>query len=224
MSLRTGLVSTNGLFREALHHLLSDTVIEFILSTKTIRQAIDAARRKAAALDILLVETPHNEETLGPSLRELKRDHPDAKCVLLDLEFDFRRLCWAYSHGVDGVLETRVSRDVLIESIILVSQGEKVFPSSLAMLLGELGKKNSTERFNDARPPHGAFSNREQEIIRCIVEGLANKQIAKSLNLTEATVKMHLKAIQRKVGAANRTQIAVWAVESGLSAPLATMA
>jgi two-component system nitrate/nitrite response regulator NarL len=57
------------------------------------------------------------------------------------------------------------------------------------------------------------FSNREAEILRCIMQGEPNKVIARKLEVTEATIKVHVKAILRKIGVGNRTQAAMWATE-----------
>ena len=62
-----------------------------------------------------------------------------------------------------------------------------------------------------------ALSQRELDIIRRVADGHSNKIIAKDLAITEATVKVHLKTVLRKLGAANRTQVAIWAVQHGLT-------
>ena len=55
------------------------------------------------------------------------------------------------------------------------------------------------------------FSNREAEILECLTRGEANKLIARKFDITEATVKVHIKAILRKIQVKNRTQAAIWA-------------
>jgi two-component system, NarL family, nitrate/nitrite response regulator NarL len=74
-----------------------------------------------------------------------------------------------------------------------------------------------------AEPQEASFSEptlsaREEAILRGLVEGHPNKVIANSLNITEATVKVHVKAILRKIRAKNRTQAAIWAVKHSLTA------
>jgi DNA-binding CsgD family transcriptional regulator len=62
--------------------------------------------------------------------------------------------------------------------------------------------------------PH--LSGREQQVLTCLAHGETNKEIARSLfNITESTVKVHLKAILRKIGANNRTKAAIWALMNG---------
>ena len=64
------------------------------------------------------------------------------------------------------------------------------------------------------RVRHG-LSEREEQILKGLVKGLSNKIIARKLDIAEATVKVHMKSILRKIRVANRTQAAVWALERG---------
>ena len=59
-----------------------------------------------------------------------------------------------------------------------------------------------------------SFSNRENQILKLLKEGISNKLIARSLTLSEATVKVHVRSIFLKTGAKNRTQVALWATDS----------
>ncbi|MGC2074916.1 MAG: response regulator transcription factor [Xanthobacteraceae bacterium] len=60
------------------------------------------------------------------------------------------------------------------------------------------------------------LSHREHQVLICIAHGQSNKGIARAYDISEATVKVHLKAILRKTNAQNRTQAAIWAIEHGL--------
>jgi two-component system, NarL family, nitrate/nitrite response regulator NarL len=70
----------------------------------------------------------------------------------------------------------------------------------------------------EGRKAHN-LSPRESEVLDCLMQGAPNKIIAWKFGLTEATVKVHLKAILRKLGAKNRTQAAVWATNCSFDAP-----
>ena len=59
------------------------------------------------------------------------------------------------------------------------------------------------------------LTRRESEILDCLTAGASNKQIARDLGITEATVKIHMKSLIRKIGVRNRTQAALWAINSG---------
>jgi two-component system nitrate/nitrite response regulator NarL len=64
-----------------------------------------------------------------------------------------------------------------------------------------------------AAAPH--LSPREQSILRCLIEGDSNKRIARKIDIAESTVKVHVKAILRKIRVQNRTQAAIWAMNNG---------
>ena len=101
--------------------------------------------------------------------------------------------------------------EALIQSLQLVTLGEKVFPTNLATMLLDM---------NAPGPQHsiGGLSPREQEILQALVTGASNKLIAIRLGITEATVKVHLKTLLRKIDVNNRTQAAIWAMNNGFSA------
>jgi two-component system, NarL family, nitrate/nitrite response regulator NarL len=113
---------------------------------------------------------------------------------------------------LSGILTYDLSADALVRSLFLVAAGERVFPHDLA-----LGRKSSAPSFED-RSNDARLSPREKEILSQLVEGHSNKLIARHLGITEATVKVHLKSVQRKIRVENRTQAAIWAI-ANLSAP-----
>jgi two-component system nitrate/nitrite response regulator NarL len=67
------------------------------------------------------------------------------------------------------------------------------------------------------RVRHG-LSEREEQILKSVVKGHGNKMIARTLDIAEATVKVHMKSVLRKIRVANRTQAAIWALENGYAA------
>ncbi len=91
--------------------------------------------------------------------------------------------------------------------------GEKVFPTHLAQLLVS---SRGDELGQDVPPRRKGLSQREVQILRCLLNGNSNKMIANHLNITEATVKVHLKSLLRKINASNRTQAAIWALNNGI--------
>jgi two-component system nitrate/nitrite response regulator NarL len=108
----------------------------------------------------------------------------------------------------------------LIRSLELVMLGEIVLPPSLVLSAmedlsyrgGYLGGCLNEQEGCDLKGRK--LSNRESEILLCMKEGAPNKLIARKLNLSEATVKVHVKAILKKIGAMNRTQAALWAAQN----------
>ena len=82
--------------------------------------------------------------------------------------------------------------------------GEAILPSDIVLTI-------ATGREEALHLQRGKLSNREAEILVFLKEGAPNKVIARSLNLSEATIKVHIKAILKKAGVRNRTQAALWA-------------
>jgi two-component system nitrate/nitrite response regulator NarL len=206
-SSRTLLIEPNRLFRQGLKHLLSDTCFEVDAEFTTVELALDAGET-AGTPDLVISGQPVKDEA---DLRALREVFPTARIVVLadDLSVDVLRA--AMGGGADGFLIKSVSPEALIQSLQLVLLGEKVFPTNLAAMLPNMSA---------AGPQHSVrgLSPREHEILQALVTGASNKMIAIKLGITEATVKVHLKTLLRKIDVNNRTQAAIWAMNNGLTA------
>jgi DNA-binding CsgD family transcriptional regulator len=91
--------------------------------------------------------------------------------------------------------------------------GEKMLPGSLAAVLASnyrdfVSSKLTNDQCN--------LTDRERQILRCLLNGHSNKVIARVLEITEGTVKVHLKILMKKISAVNRTQAALWARSQGI--------
>jgi two-component system nitrate/nitrite response regulator NarL len=123
-------------------------------------------------------------------------------------------LARALNAGADGFLLKSMSSEALVASLRLVDLGEKVFPTKLATMItsGQIDPTDAEVRVASVK----GLTEREREIMRCLVHGESNKMIARQLGITDAMVKVHLKAVLRKLNVSNRTQAAIWAVRNGL--------
>jgi len=148
------------------------------------------------------------------ALGEVKSSRPSARVVVLAEHAELSHLVDAFAAGADGYLLKSISTDALVESLRLVVLGEKVFPGIVTNYLSMLGASNGNHE--PVRVGDVPLSQRELEIIRHLADGHSNKTIAKELSIAEATVKVHLKTVLRKIGVANRTQVAIWAVQHGV--------
>jgi len=151
--------------------------------------------------------------------KALKDRYPDARIALIADRFDLTFVKLARSAGIDGFCLSTNDRAVLIKSLELVMLGEVVLPTSVVALLLDTAPVSadleSPERAGAgpewSDPRLRKLSTREAQILQCLTDGAPNKIIARKLDVAEATVKVHVKAILRKIGAANRTQAAMWA-------------
>lgn len=111
---------------------------------------------------------------------------------------------------LSGILTYDLSADAFVQSLRLICAGERVFPREVA----SERKPASRPSAGDDRSAGGRLSPREKEVLSHLVDGHSNKAIARFLGMTEATVKVHLKSVLRKIRVENRTQAAIWALSN----------
>ena len=147
---------------------------------------------------------------------------PEQSLVLLDElssdEFkvvamvnDFETASSAWSAGVNGILYRDAAAERLLAAIAAVAEGLSVIEPDFASDLLDAGSVDIPEPVEDLTP-------RELEVLRLLAEGLSNRAIAQHLEISEHTVKFHVNAIMKKVGAQSRTAAVVQATRLGLIA------
>jgi two-component system nitrate/nitrite response regulator NarL len=113
----------------------------------------------------------------------------------------------AFHAGANAYLAAVTSSEALIKSLELVMAGAAIFPfETLSKVLGNNGTSRRVAHRGNTLTP------RQKTILGCLADGISNKDIARKLDTTEATVKVHMKEILRKLGVQNRTQAAMWAL------------
>lgn len=209
----TCLIEKNPLFREGLKSLLQqsnfDPAFEF-LHADHLEKIKDHAKCKLAILG-----TERGADSIMCSITMLKNRIPGVFVVVLSDIADKDTIAASFSAGADGFLMKDISPKAFIASLNLIMTGEKVFPTSMASIIAN-GWDSWLAYDTPVCVANSEFSSREKDIIHCLSEGQSNKLIAKNLNITEATVKVHLKTILRKLGFSNRTQVAIWAINNGI--------
>jgi len=156
-----------------------------------------------------------------------------SKVVILADPCDGKLVRGAIGAGAVACLHRSVSAETLLKTLDLVIEGEAIFPASVVsavIRLAELEPESihSNAVLRDAKDSGLRDSNltsRETEILKRLVQGESNKQISRQLTISETTVKVHVKAILRKVRLRNRTQAAIWGLAhlgDGVNTPNAT--
>ena len=215
----TVLVARNNLFREGLLRILSNTPFRVCKVAATIDDlSLRPARTSGPFL--FLIGTGSDHAVTAPTVKCLRKQNPSARIVVLSDRCELNEALAVLRAGADGYLFEQISCDALIKSLDLVMLGVTILPAALMRLVGEDHEMDSeddpavpaaqTEVLTLDHMPR-KLSQQETRIFRCLMQGEPNKIIARQFDITEATVKVHIKAILRKICVRNRTQAAVWA-------------
>ncbi len=214
------LICDNSLVRSGLQRVMAGT--PFVVTEEKPTTDLKTPSEEAQEPALCILVAHHLSSHTSEMVRQVKDRHPNARIVVLADHLDLGFVTQAREIGVDGFCLTASSPEVLITSLELVMLGELVLPGVLvrSILAGdtlspEPNPEESKVRGNLRASDPGArsLSAREAEILRCLMDGAPNKIIARKLDVAEATVKVHVKAILRKIGATNRTQAALWAMD-----------
>ncbi|MDR6770238.1 response regulator transcription factor [Azospirillum sp. BE72] len=206
------LIDANKLFREGMKRLFEGTPFNVVGEAGSLREGLTALGTGTTP-DLILIDLPSGADEEVEAMRTLREGHPSIRIVILTNDLETRRLSAALGAGAGGYLLKDIACEALMQSLKLVMMGEKVFPTHLAELL----VNGRTEDMGAELPTRRkGLSQREVQILRCLLNGNSNKMIANHLSITEATVKVHLKSLLRKINASNRTQAAIWALNNGI--------
>lgn len=178
------------------------------------REAVDLCRKLRPDLALLDVRMPELDGLAAT--RAIKQECPQTSVLIVTTHESHEYLLAALKAGAAGYLLKDVTRHDLLMAIRQVLRGDAILNRDLAVrALQRLATASEDDR---ARPPE-RLTPREREVLRCIVQGDTNREIAGKLSLSIGTVKIHVEHIIAKLGVSDRTQAAVWAVKRGLLDP-----
>ena len=142
-------------------------------------------------------------------LDAVRQAAPGVPVVILSGHVTRSDVLAAIAAGAAGYIPKTISGTALVSALRLVLAGERYLPSAV------LAGTDEEEAEADAPSVFAALSEREREVLRHLMNGMTNKEIARQLSLQEITVKVHVRNIYRKIGATNRAQAVKIAMESG---------
>lgn len=206
--LRSFIVGGDRLVRECLRQLLGERL-------DIIGEADGAAEflnRPPAEMPhvLLFLETPRGPETLPEALRSIRRKWLLTRIVVLTSgEMCARMAAELLDAGADGLLSLDMEVEALVHAVRVVIFGGRI--CSAPLLAG-------APEPQAASAGKVSLTARQAEILAGLSDGRTNKEIARQLGISEATVKVQVRSLLRKIGASNRTQAAVWARENGAMA------
>lgn len=211
--MRVLLADDHPLFRDGLATLLRARGMEVVGEASNGLEAVEKAR--ALKPDLILMDV--NMPQMGglEATRLIKTERPETKIVILTVSDDDENLFEAIKSGAQGYLLKSLQSQAFFELLNGVAQGEAPISRGLATkILGEFARHLQQDEVQAANKED--LTEREKEVLRLVAEGSTNRDIATQLNVTENTVKYHLKNILEKLHLRNRAQAVAYAMQTGL--------
>lgn len=213
------IIEKNAFIRKGLESFLENDCYKVFAELQDVQGLMELEKDKVALglcpCDVCLlgVAPGENAGAVETDLVTIRSCLPNAHIIILSSKLD-EELIYAFSKNADGYILNDISAEALMRSIDLVMLGEKIFPTAMVDIISRT-RRPWEERANSMRHKNGnSLSKREVQVLNCLANGDSNKVIANNLSITDATVKVHLKAILRKLSVSNRTQAALWAVNN----------
>jgi two-component system, NarL family, nitrate/nitrite response regulator NarL len=231
-AIATVLVGPSALLREGLTRILGEADFRVVASSRCVDDLVLAAATKCPTILVIMDAA----DDLSATVREVqafKERHPAGRIAVLADRDQPADIISAFRAGANGYFVKVSPCDALVKYLELVMLGETILPAALlSWVLGRAGdyedddehvaavgevRKAAEECLAAENHDTPRFSDRERCILNCLIAGEPNKVIARKIEISEATVKVHVKAILRKIRVQNRTQAAIWAMSNGLS-------
>jgi len=222
MNERILLIDDHTLFRAGLSDLLTRRKIEVVAAVGSGAEGIKIAAE--ASLDIVLLDMRMPQMDGISVLKKLKEAHPNLPVAMLTTSSDESDLVGALRNGAQGYLLKDMDPDDLVVALRDIISGKTVVAPDLAPVLASAVQGDSNnEKEEEQEDPFAVLTPREFEILTLLAEGQSNKVIARNLGISDGTVKLHVKAILRKLNISSRITAAVMAVEHGVKKTPITM-
>jgi len=211
------LIDDHTLVRKGLEQLLQSRGVEVVASVGNGREGIEQAM--ALKPDIILLDVKMPEMSGTETLKQLRAAGVTTPVLMLTMSREESDLQAALRNGAQGYLLKDMDHEDLVPALQDALRGNNVVAKEL---IGSLTRLVQGQSGRAASKPGTAtaisdLTPRELEILRHLAEGQSNKGIARALDITDGTVKLHVKSILRKLGVRSRVEAAVLAVEQGLA-------
>jgi len=242
-ALLTLLVEPNALFREGLNRILRDARFGTLRSTPALDDSTEISTPPQHKYTLLVVGPGNDADAAARQIGLFREKEAKGRVAVVANHYRQRDVLSAIRAGANAYFVEITDTQAFVKSLELVALGETLLPADVLPLLLERGAAQAShEALHDSIAPakpawkssdsdvtlgqpaqvlmttesRGApgLSPREKHILRQLVGGQANKVIAREMCISEATVKVHVKAILRKIRVQNRTQAAIWAVNN----------
>lgn len=207
------------------HRMVREALVPFVrrigdkvtvIEAGTLDEVVEVAIKPEAVVDLIILDL-YMPGMNGPGgLRRLREIRPDTPVAVLSGSVNAQDIEGVLDAGAAGYLPKTMIGAAFVNALSLVLNGERFVPSEFYIGLRDRGP-NMTAQEADAggdRAPVG-LTSRQWAVLRELVAGRSNKEIAKILGIEEITVKVHLQAVFKRLQVSNRTQAATYAMQRG---------
>ncbi len=212
MTIKILLVDDHTLFRSGMKLLLQRNP-EFEIVGEASDGLEGVKRAKQLKPDVVLMDLNMSGLSGLEAMQLIVEDMPEVAVLMLTVSEEAEDLSTALKNGARGYLLKNIEADYLTHAIKRAAAGEPVIAEAMTAKL-------VMQFRHEATAPQPAekekLTPRERETMMCVSRGESNKEIARTLNVAESTVKIHVQNILKKLNLTGRVQIAVYAVERGL--------
>jgi two-component system nitrate/nitrite response regulator NarL len=203
------VIDDHPLFRKGVADLIA---MEPAL--QLVGEAADGESGVALALalqpDLILLDLNMKGMNGIAALERMRAAEIDARVIMLTVSDAEEDVVAALRAGADGYLLKDMEPEDILEGLRRATQGRLAISERLAELLAHALREDPRPK----RPDQAGLTPREEEILALITKGFSNKLIARELDLTVGTVKVHVKHVLKKLGLKTRVEAAVWAISS----------
>ena len=205
------IIDDHPLFRKGVAQLIAmASHLEVVGEASSGEQGVAMARELDP--DLILLDLHMTGMGGIETLKAIRDADLDCRVVILTVSDNAEDLVAAIRSGADGYLLKDMEPEDLLTAVDEALNGRTVIGERLNGLLARAIRDEAAAKQRDA----AALTDREREILQGLAHGLSNKLIARSLDITEATVKVHVKNLLKKLGFRSRLEAAVWAVGRGM--------
>ncbi|MDP2731100.1 MAG: response regulator transcription factor [Dehalococcoidales bacterium] len=210
--MRVLLADDHELVRNGIASLLKANNIKVVGEASDGLEALEKARDLKP--DVILMDIKMPRCNGLEATRLIKTEMPQIKIIILTVSTEDDDLFEAVRSGAEGYILKNIRAKEFISLLSGVVGGQAALsPTLAARIMEEFARLNTAP----AEPaPESRLTERETDILRLVVTGALNKQIALELGITENTVKYHLRNIMAKLHLNNKAQVAAYAVSKGI--------
>ncbi|MCU0940214.1 MAG: two-component system response regulator NarL [Burkholderiaceae bacterium] len=209
------IVDDHPLFRRGVAQLLAmDPEIQVVGEAADQAGALAMARQHEP--DLILLDLNLKGESGIDILSALKDEDAARRVVMLTVSDAPDDLMQAIRAGADGYLLKDMEPEDLLVRVREALTGTTVISDALAGRLAAALRAEAQDSARKSERDLALLTDREQAVLRCLADGQSNKLIARTLSITEGTVKVHVKHLLKKLNFRSRVEAAVWATQIGM--------